>query len=157
MGHTLVVYSFHGLNSLLMPSDSTFPLTPHHQLFPVRQCYCMTTKHSRRLWTNCRSIPAQARIQSHGQLWVGLSRVGSADRIKLYPPCDRLPSGLDGTISRNIVYYEVFHYSDSLCATCHVYFRSVNTLHGYSVVSVHIRLHCTVLTCYSCYIPTVLQ
>ena len=66
----------------LMPSDSTFPFTLRRRQFPVRLCYCMTTNKAKSQTLDFVGLYLPNQVFSHGQLYVGLSRAGSADRIK---------------------------------------------------------------------------
>jgi len=49
-------------------------------------------------------------VFTHGQLYVGLSRAGHTNRIKVYAPqTDVLLPAVDSVLTRNVVYTEVLH------------------------------------------------
>jgi len=92
----------------LTPSDSGLPFTLRRRQFPVRLCYCMTINKAQSQTLECVGLHLPTPAFSHGQLYVGLSRAGSADRIFVYAPSKPGTStDVDGVFTRNIVYTEV--------------------------------------------------
>jgi len=74
-------YLFQQLNRLT-PSDSGLPFTSRRRQFPVRLCYCMTVNKAQSQTLDYVGLYLRRPVFTHSQLYVGLSRAGSANRIK---------------------------------------------------------------------------
>ena len=87
----------------LTPSDSGLPLTLRRRQFPIRLCYCTTINKAQWQTPECVGLHLPTPAFSHGQLYVGLSRAGSADRIFVYAPSKPGRStDVDSVLTRNI-------------------------------------------------------
>ena len=86
----------------LMPSDTSYPFTLRRRQFLVRLCYCMIINKAQSQILDFVGLYRPDHVFSHGQVYVGLSRVGSANSMKVFAPTSSVPSGLDGSVTRNI-------------------------------------------------------
>lgn len=77
----------------LIPSDCPFPFK--RLQFPLRPCFAMTINKSQGQSLKVVGLNLETPCFSHGQLYVGCSRVGQADRLFIYAPNNR---------TKNIVY-----------------------------------------------------
>ena len=87
----------------LQPSESFLPFTMKRRQFPVRPCFAMTINKAQgqTLQQVFGYLPRSC--FSHGQLYVMISRVGSAARVRLYIP-DRYKGK---AVTENVVFSEV--------------------------------------------------
>jgi len=69
------VHSMHSANFTWLQFAVIMPFTLCRQQFPIRLCYCMTMN------KEYVGLYQPRPVFSHGQLYIGLSRAGSADRI----------------------------------------------------------------------------
>jgi len=82
----------------LTPSDAGLPFTLHRRQFPVRLCHGMTMNKAQSQNLDYVGLYLPRPVFSHGQLYVGLSRAGCADCIKIYSPTNSEEAPNDGHI-----------------------------------------------------------
>ncbi|CAN1836772.1 ATP-dependent DNA helicase PIF1 [Linum perenne] len=81
------------------------PFTLRRRQFPVRTCYAMTINKSQGQTLDCVGLYLPKPVFSHGQLYVAVSRVRSADGLHIL--IGDSGSSVD-SITKNIVYREIF-------------------------------------------------
>ncbi|CAN0871861.1 ATP-dependent DNA helicase PIF1 [Linum grandiflorum] len=86
-------------------TEHRWPFTLRRRQFPVRTCYAMTINKSQGQTLDCVGLYRPKSVFSHGQLYVAVSRVRSADGLHIL-------LGDSGTnvelTTKNIVYREIF-------------------------------------------------
>lgn len=82
----------------LLPSDASIPINFRRSQFPVKLCFAMSINKSQGQTLSIAGLHLREQCFSHGQLYVGCSRVGSKDRVFIYSP---------NNCARNITYTEV--------------------------------------------------
>ncbi|KAL4256360.1 ATP-dependent DNA helicase [Pleurotus pulmonarius] len=89
----------------LTPSgkDAEFTFTLRRRQFPVRLAFAMTINKAQGQSVRFVGLDLRVPVFTHGQLYVGLSRATSRQRVKIL-----LPDGSDELKALNIVYPEVF-------------------------------------------------
>lgn len=89
----------------LTPSgkDAEFTFTLRRRQFPVRLAFAMTINKAQGQSVRFVGLDLRVPVFTHGQLYVGLSRATSRQRIKIL-----LPDGSDELKAINIVYPEIF-------------------------------------------------
>ena len=97
----------------LIPSDSGLPFSLSWQQFPGKLCFAMTINKSQSQTMDFVGLHLPQHVFTHGQLYVAMSRVGSADRIKVFVGAGQ-PPGRVGVYTRNVVYDEVLDWSRML-------------------------------------------
>lgn len=93
----------------LTPSDTRLAFSLHRQL-PVGLCYCMTVNKVQSQTLDFVGLYLPQCVFSHSLLYVDLSRVGSANRIKVSTLIDRTIAGIQDRLTRNIVHREILHH-----------------------------------------------
>jgi ATP-dependent exoDNAse (exonuclease V) alpha subunit len=86
-----------------IPDNKELPFQYKRRQFPLRVCYAMTINKSQGQTIGKVGLNLSQEVFTHGQLYVALSRVKSADSLKTY-----LPEGSLGK-TKNIVYSEVLN------------------------------------------------
>ena len=92
-----------------MVNDSIFPWHFKRLQFPVRLAFAMTINKSQGQTLGRNGLIISDTIFSHGQLYVGLSRSGDEDHLKIWADQSRLEKILDCSNkmhTRNVVYKE---------------------------------------------------
>jgi len=91
----------------LLPSDSGLPFAFQRRQFPVKTCFAMTINKSQSQTFDFVGLYLPRPVFTHGQLYVALSRVGAANRTKVFLG-EGFLLGFRGTsYTRNVVYNEV--------------------------------------------------
>lgn len=90
---------------VLTSSEDTLPFVLKRRQFPVRVCFAMSINKSQSQTYQRVGIYLRDACFSHGQLYVALSRVGSASQI-FVSGTSMISSG-DDFVTRNVVYREV--------------------------------------------------
>jgi ATP-dependent DNA helicase PIF1 len=96
----------------LTPSDTEFmPFTINRRQFPVRPAFAMTINKAQGQTLKMVGVFLPSSVFAHGQLYVAISRVGSADAVKIMVRGGRreaTPGVEAGIYTDNIVYHDVF-------------------------------------------------
>jgi ATP-dependent DNA helicase PIF1 len=90
----------------LIPSDTDLPFELRRRQFPIRVAFAMTINKAQSQTLDFVGIYLPEPVFTHGQLYVALSRVASADRTKVFVKNGHL-KGNKGTYTRNVVFSEV--------------------------------------------------
>lgn len=90
---------------VMSPSDINLPFKLQRRQFPLVVCYAMTINKSQGQTLSNVGIYLPRPVFSHGQLYVGMSRVTSRRGLKILI-CDK--DGVSSTATTNVVYKEVF-------------------------------------------------
>ena len=99
-----------------LPKDKKMPYEMQRIQFPVRLGFAITHFRSQGQTYKKIGINLTHQIFSHGQLYVGLSRVGSAKSVKIFQP----PNDKTKGFMKNVVYHEVLSNDGILPRKCHV-------------------------------------
>ncbi|CAN1819370.1 ATP-dependent DNA helicase PIF1, partial [Linum perenne] len=91
---------------ILDVTDNKWPFTLRRRQFPIRICYAMTINKSQGQTLDHVGIYLPKQFFSHGQLYVAVSRVRSADGLHILIP-NNPPNQNNET--RNIVYQDILH------------------------------------------------
>ncbi|CAN1187177.1 ATP-dependent DNA helicase PIF1 [Linum perenne] len=86
-------------------TEHRWPFTLRRRQFPVRTCYAMTINKSQGQTMDCVGIYLPKPVFSHGQLYVAVSRVRSADGLHIL--IGDSGTNFDST-TKNMVYREIF-------------------------------------------------
>ncbi|CAN1147166.1 ATP-dependent DNA helicase PIF1 [Linum perenne] len=86
-------------------TDPNWPFTLRRRQYPLRLCYAMTINKSQGQTLEHVGLYLPSPVFSHGQLYVAISRVRSADGIHIVIEND---DALPSNSTRNIVYNEIF-------------------------------------------------
>ncbi|CAN1153376.1 ATP-dependent DNA helicase PIF1 [Linum perenne] len=95
-------------------TDPNWPFTLRRKQFPLRLCYAMTINKSQGQTLDKVGLYLPTPVFSHGQLYVAVSRVRSADGLHIYI---ENPNNLPINVTRNIVFDEVFEDLHIHCET----------------------------------------
>ncbi|CAN1744097.1 ATP-dependent DNA helicase PIF1 [Linum perenne] len=107
----IVIGGFFEGNVVVIPrivleiTEHRWPFTLRRRQFPVRTCYAMTINKSQGQTLDCVGLYLPKPVFSHGQLYVAVSRVRSADGLHIL--IGDSGSRVD-SITKNIVYREIF-------------------------------------------------
>ncbi|CAN1836766.1 ATP-dependent DNA helicase PIF1 [Linum perenne] len=107
----IVIGGFFEGNVVVIPrivleiTEHRWPFTLRRRQFPVRTCYAMTINKSQGQTLDCVGLYLPKPVFSHGQLYVAVSRVRSADGLHIL--IGDSGSSVD-SITKNIVYREIF-------------------------------------------------
>ncbi|CAN1153068.1 ATP-dependent DNA helicase PIF1 [Linum perenne] len=91
---------------ILDVTDNRWPFTLRRRQFPIRICYAMTINKSQGQTLDHVGIYLPKPVFSHGQLYVAVSRVRSANGLHILIP--NISSNPDNK-TRNIVYQDILH------------------------------------------------
>ena len=89
---------------LLSPSESTVGVEFRRTQFPVRLAFAMTINKSQGQSFKHVGLDLSTEVFSHGQLYVGVSRVTDGRNVRLVVPESARESGK----VKNVVYHEIF-------------------------------------------------
>lgn len=96
----------------LSPSEDLYPFTLRRRQFPIRVAFCMTINKSQGQTLSCVGVFLPQPVFTHGQLYVALSPVGSADDVSVFLEQDGVRghgyiASEDAVFTRNVVFHEV--------------------------------------------------
>ena len=86
----------------LSPTEDQVPFKFMRQQYPVRLCFAMTINKSQGQSVKHVGLDLRSPVFTHGQFYVGISRVTSVQNIKVI-----WPENLEEATTKNIVYREV--------------------------------------------------
>ncbi|CAI0455118.1 unnamed protein product [Linum tenue] len=86
-------------------SEHKWPFTMKRRQFPIRLCYAMTINKSQGQTLERAGVFLPKPVFSHGQLYVAVSRVRSAEGLRFLIHNE---DGCDATCTKNVVYTELF-------------------------------------------------
>jgi hypothetical protein len=90
----------------IIPNDTSLGVRFRRRQFPVRPAFAMTINKSQGQTLDFVVLYLHVPVFAHGQLYVGMSRVGAPDRLKILAQKD-WRAGKTGYVTQNIVFQEV--------------------------------------------------
>jgi hypothetical protein len=90
----------------VIPTESGLPAKLRRRQFPVKPAFAMTINKSQGQTLDFVVLYLHVPVFAHGQLYVGMSRVGAPDRLKILAQKD-WRAGKTGYVTQNIVFQEV--------------------------------------------------
>ena len=90
----------------IAPSENIFPFQMQRRQFPIRLAFAMTANKAQGQTLSKVGLYLEKDFFSHGQLYVGISRVGNANDLKILTKCGLFVNA-PGTYTDNVVFYEI--------------------------------------------------
>lgn len=87
----------------MQPSDTGLPFELRRRQFPIRPSFAMTINKSQGQTMDMVGVYLPNDVFSHGQLYVALSRVGAADRLKVMVKGGHRHPTMSGVFTKNVV------------------------------------------------------